>query len=113
MVKPYIPNKGDIIHLDFNPSVGHEQKGRRFAVVISHYLFNKATGMCYSLPITSKCKGYPSQIKIKQGKIEGCVLIDQLKSIDYRARNVEYVDKLSKSSLQDILDLVETIIFSD
>lgn len=112
MVKHYIPEKGDIVHFDFDPSVGHEQKGKRFAVVVSHYLFNKSTGMCYALPITSKCKGYPSQIKIKQGRIDGCVLVDQLKSVDYRARNIEFVAKLNQADLQNILDLIETIIFS-
>ncbi len=108
----YIPKKGDIIHLNFDPSLGHEQKGNRYAVVVSHYIFNKNTGMCYAIPITSKCKGYPTQVQIKAGKIKGCALIDQLKSIDYRARQVVFRGELPKNQLERILDILETIIFS-
>ena len=108
----YIPEKGDIIHLNFDPSVGHEQKGNRYAIVVSHYIFNKRTGMCYAVPITSKCKGYPTQVQIKAGRIKGCALIDQLKSIDYKARKANFKDKLPEEQLDRILDIVESIIFS-
>ncbi|MCX7761087.1 MAG: type II toxin-antitoxin system PemK/MazF family toxin [Hydrogenothermaceae bacterium] len=108
----YIPEKGDIIHLNFDPSVGHEQKGNRYAVVVSHYIFNKKTGMCYAIPITSKCKGYPTQVEVKVGKIRGCVLIDQLKSIDYKARKASFKDKIPQQQLEKIIDIIETIIFS-
>lgn len=108
----YIPEKGDIIHLNFDPSIGHEQRGSRYAVVVSHYVFNKKTGMCYAIPISSKCKGYPTQVEVKVGKIKGCVLIDQLKSIDYKARKVSFKDKISQEQLEKILDIIEAIIFS-
>ena len=108
----YIPDKGDIIHLNFDPSIGHEQKGNIYAVVVSHYVFNKRTKMCFAIPISSKCKGYPTQIPVKIGKIKGCALIDQLKSIDYRARNVSFKAKLPDEQLEKILDIIETIIFS-
>lgn len=108
----YIPKKGDIIHLNFDPSVGHEQKGNRYAIVVSHYIFNKNTGMCFAIPITSKCKGYPTQIYIEVGKLKGCALIDQLKSIDYKAREVVFKAKIDKFQLEKILDILETIIFS-
>ncbi len=108
----YILQKGYIIHLSFDPALGHEQKGSRYAVVISHFLFNKFTGMCYAVPITSKCKGYPTQVEIKVDKIKGCALIDQLKSIDYRAIKVNFKDKLPEEQLEKILDIVESIIFS-
>ncbi len=108
----YIPEKGDIIHFNFDLSVGHEQRGNRYAVVISHYVFNKNTGMCFAIPITSKCKGYSTQKYIKAGKIKGCALIDQLKSIDYRARKVVFKAKLPEEQLEEILDIIEAIIFS-
>ncbi|WP_457641824.1 type II toxin-antitoxin system PemK/MazF family toxin [Persephonella sp.] len=108
----YIPEKGDIIHLNFYPSLGHEQKGNRYTVVISHSIFNKNTGMCYAIPIISKCKGYPTQVKIKAGRIKGCALVDQLKSIDYRTKQVVFKGKLSKDQLEKILDITKTIIFS-
>ncbi|MEZ0324113.1 MAG: type II toxin-antitoxin system PemK/MazF family toxin [Hydrogenothermaceae bacterium] len=108
----YIPEKGDIIHINFDPSVGHEQRGNRYAIVVSHYIFNKKTGMCYAIPITSKCKGYPTQVEVKVGKIRGCALIDQLKSIDYKAREALFKDKLPQEQLEKILDIIEAIIFS-
>ncbi|WP_457623889.1 type II toxin-antitoxin system PemK/MazF family toxin [Persephonella sp.] len=111
MVK-YIPEKGDIIHLNFDPALGHEQKGSRYAVVVSHHVFNKNTGMCYAIPITSKCKGYPTQVEIEAEKIKGCALIDQLKSIDYKVRKVSYKTKLPEEKLNEILDIIEAIIFS-
>jgi len=108
----YIPEKGDVIHLNFDPSLGHEQKGRRYAVVVSHYLFNKKTGMCYAVPISSKCKGYPTQRPVNVSGVKGCALIDQLKSIDYRARKVEFRAKLPEEQLEQILEVIEAIIFS-
>ena len=108
----YIPKKGDIIHLNFDPSLGHEQKGGRYAILVSHFVFNKKTGVCYAVPITSKCKGYPTQVQIEAGRIKGCALIDQLKSIDYKARQVVFKGELSKNQLEKILDIIETIIFS-
>ncbi|SNZ06969.1 mRNA interferase MazF [Persephonella hydrogeniphila] len=108
----YIPEKGDIIHLNFDPSLGHEQKGNRYAIVVSHYIFNKKTGMCFAIPISSKCKGYPTQVPVKVGRIKGCALIDQLKSIDYKARNVVFKKKLPQEQLDEILDIIETVIFS-
>ena len=66
----YFLEKWNIIHLNFDPSVVHEQKRNRYAVVVSHYVFNKRTGMCYAIPITSKCKGYPTQVRIKAGRIK-------------------------------------------
>ncbi len=108
----YIPEKGDIIHLNFDPSLGYEQKGNRYAIVVSHYIFNKNTGMCFAIPIASKCKGYPTQVNIEVGKIKGCALIDQLKSIDYKVRKVVFKSKLPDSQLEKILDIIEAIIFS-
>ncbi|RMA96191.1 type II toxin-antitoxin system PemK/MazF family toxin [Hydrogenothermus marinus] len=108
----YIPKKGDIIHLNFNPSIGHEQKGNRYVVVVSHYIFNKNTGMCFAIPITSKYKGYPTEKYIEIGNIKGYALIDQLKSIDYKARNIKFKAKLPEEQLEEILDIIETIIFS-
>jgi mRNA interferase MazF len=108
----YVPKKGDIIHLNFDPSLGHEQKGNRYAIVVSHYVFNKRTGMCFAIPISSKCKGYPTQVPVKIDNIQGCALIDQLKSIDYKARKVVFKKKLPEKQLDKILDIIETIIFS-
>ncbi len=108
----YIPEKGDIIHLNFDPSLGHEQKGKRYAIVVSHYIFNKRTGMCFAIPISSKCKNYPTQVPVKVDNIKGCALIDQLKSIDYKVRKVSFKNRIPQEQLEKILDIIETIIFS-
>ncbi|MGA1847632.1 type II toxin-antitoxin system PemK/MazF family toxin [Deferribacter abyssi] len=113
MVKRYVPEKGDIVHLDFNPTLGHEQKGKRYAVVISHSYFNLKTGMSFVIPITSKIKNYPTHIIIEEGKINGVAMVDQMRSIDYKARNAQFVQKLSDSKMEEILDIIESIVFTE
>ncbi|BAI80372.1 transcriptional regulator, PemK family [Deferribacter desulfuricans SSM1] len=113
MVKRYVPEKGDIVHLDFNPTLGHEQKGKRYAVVVSHSYFNLKTGMSFVIPITSKIKNYPTHVIIEEGKINGAAMVDQMRSIDFKARNVQFVQKLSDSKMEKILDIIESIIFTE
>ncbi|KAA0259352.1 mRNA-degrading endonuclease [Deferribacter autotrophicus] len=113
MVKRYVPEKGDIVHLDFNPTLGHEQKGKRYAVVVSHSYFNLKTGMSFVIPITSKIKNYPTHVIIEEGKINGAAMVDQMRSIDYKARNTQFVQKLSDSKMEEILDIIESIVFTE
>jgi mRNA interferase MazF len=82
MVKNYIPERGDIVWLNFTPQTGHEQMGRRPAIVISPFDYNEKVGLGLFCPITSKIKGYPFEVKIENKKIDGVVLSDQIKSLD-------------------------------
>jgi mRNA interferase MazF len=108
--KEYIPERGDIVWLDFNPQLGHEQRGRRPALVISYKAYNERIGLGIFCPITSKVKGYPFEVVISLKKIKGAVLSDQVKSLDWKERNIEYIEKIGEKDLEDIIEKVEAII---
>lgn len=111
MVKNYIPRQGDIIFLDFNPTIGHEQKGYRPAIVISNNTFNDNAKMAIVLPITSNTKEFPTHYILKNtNKIIGAVLCEYVKSIDYEIRNVKFVEKLDTNDFNEIIDLFNSCI---
>lgn len=106
MVK-YIPNKGDIVFLDFTPTKGHEQSGYRPAVVISNNIFNKNTKMVILCPITSNTKEFPTHYLLKDSKkINGSVLCEHIRSIDYEIRNLRFVEKTSNADFENIINLL-------
>ncbi len=99
----YVPRKGDIVWLTFTPQAGHEQAGRRPALVISPYAYNKKVGLFLVCPITSQIKGYPFEVQISsKSGIKGAVLADQIKSLDWKARQAEFVESAPK----ELIDLV-------
>jgi mRNA interferase MazF len=108
--KVYIPDRGDIVWLDFNPQLGHEQRGRRPALVISHKAYNEKIGLGIFCPITSKVKGYPFEVVIDLKKIKGAVLSDQVKSLDWKERNAEFIEKVGGRDLEEVLEKIEAII---
>ena len=109
--KNYIPEKGDVIFLDFNPTKGHEQAGYRPVVVLSHYVFNYNTGMIIACPITSNLKEFPTHYILEDTKkINGSVLCEHIRSIDYEARSIRYVEKLSDNDLINVLTLMNACI---
>ena len=110
MVRPYIPNRGDIVWLDFTPQSGHEQRGRRPALVVSKKEYNQKIGLALFCPITSKEKGYPFEVRIAGKKITGCVLSDQVKSLDWTVRNVEYIEVSASSVIDDVIERIEVMI---
>jgi mRNA interferase MazF len=86
----YVPDTGDLIWIDFTPHAGHEQAGRRPALVLSPALYNGKTGLAILCPITSHIKGYPFEVPLPHGqKIGGVVLSDHIKNLDWRARKAE------------------------
>jgi mRNA interferase MazF len=89
--KPGEFNRGDIVWLDFTPTKGHEQAGRRPAIVLSPLEYNARAGLMLVCPITSKTKGYPFEIKV-EGKIRGAILVDQIRSVDWRERNAQLIE---------------------
>ena len=103
MVKNYVPEKGDIVWLDFTPQLGHEQRGRRPAMVLSKKTYNQKIGLAIFCAITSKEKGYPFEVKITGKKINGCVLSDQVKSLDWTERNIEYIETTSEEIMEVVL----------
>ena len=111
MVKQYIPKQGDIILLDFNPTKGHEQKGKRPAIVISTNIFNKYTGMVMVCPISSNNKEFPTHYLLEDTKkVFGSVLCEHIRSIDYKTRNVSYIEKASDNDFISVMALTNACL---
>ena len=111
MVKKYIPKQGDVVFLDFNPTIGHEQKGFRPAVVISNNIFNINTKMVMICPITSNEKEFPTHYKLEDTKkVHGAVICEHIRSIDYEIRNLNFVEKLSNNDFISIIRLLNACI---
>jgi len=107
----YVPERGDAVWLNFNPQSGHEQAGCRPAVCISPSSYNKKVGLALFCPVTSRIKGYPFEVSIpKNPKISGVVLSDQVKNLDWRARNIEFIAKLPNSLVEETLKKVRTLL---
>jgi mRNA interferase MazF len=107
----YIPNSGDIVWITFNPQAGHEQAGRRPALVLSPAAYNRKVGLAILCPITSQIKGYPFEVIIPDGlKISGAILSDQVKSLDWKARQAEFVGKLPPSTFNEVVQKLSTLI---
>ncbi len=107
----YNPNRGDIVWITFNPQAGHEQAGRRPALVLSPTAYNGKVGLAILCPITSQIKNYPFEVLIPEGlKIGGAILSDQIKSLDWKARQAEFVCKLPSSTLNEVLQKLGTLI---
>jgi len=107
----YIPAKGDIVWLNFDPQAGHEQKGKRPALILSPVEYNKKTGLVIFCPITNQIKGYPFEVNIGSKKISGVVLSDQMKSLDWKIRDAEFILTVSKSVMDDVMHKVKLLIF--
>jgi mRNA interferase MazF len=113
MVNPpaYIPRCGDVVWITLNPQVGHEETGRRPAVVISPQSYNGKVGLAIFCPITSQIKGYPFEVLIPAGlPVAGAILSDQLKSLDWGARNVELICTLSTETISEVLQKLATLL---
>lgn len=100
--KKYIPSKGDLIWLNFAPQAGHEQAGKRPAIVLSPIEYNKRTNLLIACPVTSRVKGYPFEVPISAEKIEGVVLSDQVKNLDWKHRKVSFIEKASEDVLEQV-----------
>jgi mRNA interferase MazF len=111
-MKAYIPRKGDFISVTFDPQSGHEQKGRRPALVISNTLFNEKTGLAMVCPLTTTHRGYPFHLAvIGNPDVKGFVMVEQVKSIDYRARQAKSVGKASEDLLDEVLSIFDACIY--
>ena len=111
-MKNYIPDRGDIVWLNFTPQTGHEQHGKRPAVVLSPQDYNKKSGVALFCPITTKQKGYPFEVKIENNKINGVVLSDQIKSLDWMQRDVMFITKITDNEMNEIIQKLNLLIFS-
>ena len=111
MSKMYSPDRGDAVWLNFSPKAGHEQSGRRPAVVVSPKSYNKKVGLGLFCPITSQIKGYPFEVVIPAGmSISGVVLSDQIKSLDWKVRDAQFICKLPVSTMSEVLKKLSTLL---
>ncbi len=108
--KKYIPEQGDIVWLDFNPQLGHEQKGRRPALTLSFREYNEKVGLGLFCPLTSKKKGFPFEVEVIGKNINGCVLSDQVKSLDWTVRNLEFIEKLETQLLGEVIHNIKLLL---
>lgn len=107
----YIPKRGDIVWLEFSPQIGHEQSGFRPALIISSEIYNRKTGLCLAMPITSKIKGYPFEVNLKTKKIDGVILSDQIKSLNFKLRKIKFCDKIDDKTFEIVLDKLSLLLF--
>ncbi len=107
--KNYIPGRGDLIWVNFSPQKGHEQAGRRPALVLSPKKFNVATGLALCCPLTSQEKGRAFEVLVRTEKMRGSVLTDQARSFDWRARKVEFSGKAPEAVVKTVGILVAKI----
>lgn len=114
MVSKYIPKQGDIIFLNFNPQSGKEQAGKRPGLVVSDQGFNNLLGLLICCPITKQKKGYPFEVEIPKGiAIEGIILTDHMRSIDWRSRKAKFVCKAPEKTLEEALEKIRAIFNED
>ena len=107
----YIPKQGDICYMNFAPTKGHEQTGKRPAIIISRDNYNKYTGLVVLCPITINTKRFPTRYELlNTKKVKGCVLCEHIRSIDFKARKLLFVEKISKEELEEIIDIINGII---
>ena len=108
---PYVPQRGDVVWITLNPQPGHEQAGRRPAVIISPQAYNDKVGLAILCPITSQVKGYPFEVRIPAGlPIAGVILSDQVKSMDWRASNSERIFSLSPDAIIEVLGKLRILL---
>ncbi len=108
----YVPRKGDFVAVTFDPQSGHEQRGRRPALVVSNDLFNKATGFCIACPVTNTRRDFPFHVSIPDGEaVTGVVMVEQVKSIDYRARAVKRIGAAPESVLEEVLSILDACLY--
>ncbi|RAU94357.1 endoribonuclease MazF [Paenibacillus sp. YN15] len=113
VVNRYIPDRGDLVWLQFDPQAGHEQSGKRPALVISPSSYNSKVGLTLFCPVTSRMKGYPFEILIPQNlPIEGVILADQIKSLDWNSRQAIFICKVPQAILDEVISKIDVLIHS-
>jgi mRNA interferase MazF len=106
----YVPDRGDVVWLQFDPQSGHEQAGRRPALTLSPKAYNEKVGLAIFCPVTSYEKGYPFEVRINEQKIKGVILADQVKSLDWKMREAEFIVKAPLSVTNEVIELLSTLV---
>ncbi len=107
----YVPRRGDLVWLTFDPQAGHEQAGRRPAFVLSPEAYNRKTGLFLVCPVTSRVKGYPFEAPLPAGlPVSGVILADQIKNLDWKERKAQFAGKASAALTEDVVALILPLI---
>lgn len=111
-MRRYVPKKGDFVILTFDPQSGHEQRGRRPALVVSNTLFNRHTGLAMVCPITNTSRDIPFHVEVPdESSLTGCIMVEQLKSIDYTSRKAKFVEKAPRSVVNEVLSILDACLY--
>lgn len=102
VAKTYIPDRGDLVWVDLNPTKGREQAKVRPAIVVSPKNYNQKTNLALMCPVTSVQKGYPFEVAVKDKKVSGVVLADHVRSLDWKARNVKFIARAKSKVMQEV-----------
>lgn len=114
MARRYVPDRGDAVWITFTPQAGHEQAGRRPALVLSPSSYNGKVGLAILCPITSQVKGYPFEVATPVGsRLGGVILADQVKRLDWRIRKAEFICKLPRATTVEVLDKLGTLLLDE
>ena len=106
----YVPDRGDLVWIEMNPQAGREQAGRRPAFVVSPKSYNGKVGLALLCPLTSKVKGYPFEVAVEGKTVQGVVLADQVKSLDWKARRARLVERADRAVVSEVLAKIEVLI---
>ena len=108
----YVPQKGDFITVTFDPQSGHEQRGRRPALVVSNSLFNRHTGLAIVCPLTHTDRSFPFHVAVvNDPNVTGFVMVEQVKSINFRTRKAKRIGRASDSVLKEVLSIIDVCIY--
>lgn len=99
----YCPSQSDLVWVNFSPAEGNEQKGRRPAMVLSSEKYNKKSGLMLACPVTSQEKGYPFEVKINNSEIRGVALADQIKTLDWQEREIDFIESVDSTTCMKII----------
>lgn len=106
----YLPKQGDIVWLVFDPRVGHEQSGRRPAIVLSDELLTQHTGLAIVCPITNTVKGFPFEVVLEKTRTKGAVLPIQIRSVDVQARHIAFIEPAPRYIVDTVLSHVQSLL---
>lgn len=111
VARSYVPERGDIVWLNFSPIRGHEQGGKRPALVISRRVYNEKTNLAIICPVTSHAKGYDFEVALPDtSEIQGVVLSDHVRNLDWRARRAKFAERVSSAVVSQVADLISILV---
>jgi len=106
-----VPKKGDLVWLNFSPQAGHEQAGRRPALVLTPSLFNRTTNLLLAAPITSRVRGHDFEVPLPpELSISGVILVHHTRSVDWKVRNTEIIEAVPEETLFQVLDILNAVL---